>query len=107
MAKCPKCDTSVRNNAKFCAECGHKLNLAANDSPNLTDAITDDAIDFAKTAYGKVENISRTIVKDDKGSKIMAGAAVGAASGAVLPVVGWIFGAAVGAGIAAYNYKKK
>lgn len=103
MAKCPKCESTVRKNANFCGECGQKLNLVVDDEKSFADEVSD----FAKNAYSEVENVSRSVIKNEKGAKIAAGAAVGAASGAVLPVVGWVFGAAVGAGIAAYNQSKK
>ena len=104
MPKCPKCATDVRHNANFCTQCGQKLNLVIDDEePSFADEVTG----FAKTAYDEIENVSRKVIKSEKGSKIAAGAAVGAVSGAVLPVVGWVFGAAVGAGIAAYKHSKK
>ncbi len=104
MSKCPQCKAKVSKNARFCAECGQKLNLVIEEDET---SLADDITGFAKTAYDEVDKVSRKVIKNEKGSKIATGAAIGAASGAILPVVGWVFGAVVGAGVAAYKQSKK
>ena len=62
-----------------------------------------DERDSERTPY----DAAREFASSDLGKSMIAGAAVGAEAAAILPFVGWGFGAVVGAGYGAYRKLRK
>jgi len=62
--------------------------------------MSDDFIDDAKTELG---GMAKQGMAHPSTKPVLAGAAIGALAGALLPVVSWSAGLAIGAGIAFYK----
>ena len=58
-------------------------------------------------AKEEIVGIAKGGAKHPGTKPLLAGAAIGAVAGAILPVVTWLVGLAAGAGIAIYNRIKK
>jgi hypothetical protein len=99
--KCPVCDASTTKSARFCSQCGASVTETTSEQP-IPDAASDDlraARAFAEDAAQR----HAVVPKDDLGTSMAKGAAIGALVSIPVPFVGLIGGAMVGAGVAAYK----
>ena len=63
----------------------------------------DDRERYDRDTFGE----AKAFVASDLGKTIVKGAAIGAVAAAILPFVGWTFGAVAGGGYAAYRKLRK
>lgn len=63
----------------------------------------DDRDRYDRDYFGEAKSAATS----DLGKTVLKGAAIGAVAAAVLPFVGWVFGAVAGGGYAAYRKLKK
>ena len=95
---CPECRTEVPDTNKFCHECGTRL--IAPTAAEKRRAALQQAGAVAREGGKAVQQGARLAKKGletQRGRSVAACAAIGAAAGTVLPVVGTGFGAVVGA----------
>ena len=72
--------------------------------PNKQDPSKNDWVGDVKT---EVSGMAKEGMQHPSTKPVLAGAAIGALAGALLPVVSWPLGLAAGAGFALYNRIKK
>ena len=70
----------------------------------MTDKNNNDLVDDAKT---ELSGMAKEGMQHPSTKPVLTGAAIGALGGALLPIVTWPIGLAVGAGYALYNRIKK
>ena len=95
---CPECHASVEPADKFCHECGARL-LPMTAAEKRRAALRQ-AQAIAREGGRAVEqgaNLAKKGLKTQRGRSVAACAAIGAAAGTVLPVVGTGLGATIGA----------
>ncbi|MGN3973260.1 hypothetical protein [Tsuneonella sp. SYSU-LHT278] len=63
--------------------------------------------DWVEDVKSEVSGMAKEGMHHPSTKPVLAGAAIGALAGALLPVVSWPLGLAAGAGIALYNRVKK
>jgi hypothetical protein len=95
---CPQCRCEVPETDKFCHECGTRL--FAPTSAEKRRAALQQAGAVAREggrAAAQGARLAKKGLETQRGRSVAACAAIGAAAGTVLPVVGTGFGAVVGA----------
>ncbi len=99
MEQCRHCDHSIEEGARFCSSCGKRVSVANTDRGDLRGV----AKEFVTGVGKEMRGLSVDALKSDAGKKIAAGAAMGAAASVIIPFVGPLLGATVGAGLVAYS----
>lgn len=63
--------------------------------------------DWVEDAKAEISGMAKEGVSHPSTPPVLAGAAIGAVAGLLLPVISWPFGMAIGAGFAFYNRVKR
>ena len=95
---CPECRTEVTEADKFCRECGTRL--IAPSAAEKRRAALQQAGAIAREggrAAAQGARLAKKGLETQRGRSVAACAAIGAAAGTVVPVIGTGFGAVVGA----------
>jgi hypothetical protein len=100
-ADCPACRFALPEGSKFCSECGISTQEALGQSQD--EGAKALVVGFARDTAREAGQLTRTVLKHDLTHKVVAGAAIGAAVAAIIPIVTFGLGAAVGGGIVAYK----
>jgi hypothetical protein len=97
MTHCSQCGTELAAHAKFCSQCAAPV-AGTSGADILRKAKT-----YACDAADDIVEGGTDLVTSPLGKRMAAGAAVGALVAAPLPIVGWVAGATVGAGLVAFR----
>ncbi|WP_128892388.1 zinc ribbon domain-containing protein [Erythrobacter sp. HKB08] len=95
---CRHCETELDEAAKFCSECGRKV--IAGTPASRREALAKHArsvLDEGRVAAGDGIELAKEGIKTPTGKSVAACAAIGAAAGAAIPLVGTVTGAGIGA----------
>ena len=97
MTHCSQCGAEMAEAANFCAQCGSAA------SPTSGVDVLRKAKTYACDAADDMIEGGNELVTSKLGKKMAAGAAVGALVAAPIPIVGWVTGATIGAGLVAFR----